>query len=105
MPKFQVELNGRNFLLDMEGKIAKYGFITMRFVEAPDANAAELTAVEMLRSTEDLRSAAQNSPDDPPVMDVTDIAEVESFDMEGDQQPGFIWYEENPKRWWQFWKR
>jgi hypothetical protein len=104
MPKFQVEVNGSNFLIDVEGKVAKYGFITFRFVEASNANAAERAAVELLRSTEKLRLSVKNSPDDPPVMDVTEIAEVATFDIEDDQQPGFIWYDENPKRWWQFWK-
>ncbi len=105
MPKYKVLINGANFLIEMDGRIAKYGFFTTRFVEATDADAAENTAVQMIRETQRLRDLVRNAPDDPPVMDVTDITEMESFDGIRNLEPGFAWYEESPKRWWQFWRR
>jgi hypothetical protein len=104
MPKYQVEVNGRNFLLDMEDQLAKYGFITLRYVEAADSSTAETAAVALLRSSDKLRLGVRNDPEDPPVMDVTEIREVDSGEFHDNPQPGFLWYEENPRRWWQFWK-
>ena len=105
MPKYKVLINGANFLIEMDGRIAKYGFFTTRFVEATDADAAENTAVQMIRETQRLRDLVRNAPDDPPVMDVIGITELESFDGIENLEPGFAWYEESPKRWWQFWRR
>ncbi len=105
MPKYQVEINGQNFLIDMEGQIARYGFFTTRFVEARDTADAENVAVQMLRETQRLRDLVRNGPDDPPIMDVTTIIELESFEGIENLEPGFAWYVESPKRWWQFWRR
>ncbi|HEX5446603.1 MAG TPA: hypothetical protein VFW87_22485 [Pirellulales bacterium] len=52
----------------------------------------------------DDRALVKNQPDDPPVIDVTEIAELEAADDGTLEQPGRIWYEMNPKRWWQFWR-
>lgn len=104
MPKYRVQIDAKNFLVEMEGKLGKYGFITFRFVEADDPTAAETAAVQMLRDDQELRSMVKNQAGDPPVMDVLEIAELESFDGVG-TNPGRIWYEMNPKRWWQFWRR
>jgi hypothetical protein len=101
MPRYKVEINGQNFLIHMEGQIAKYGFFTTRFVEATDSTAAENTAVQMIRETQRLRELVRNAPD----MDVIGITEMESVDGTGSREPGFAWYEERPKRWWQFWRR
>jgi hypothetical protein len=105
MPRYQVEINGQNVLLEVDGRVAKYGFFTTRFVEAVDRSAAENAAVGMIRETERLRDLVRNTSGDPPIMDVTQIVELESFDGIKNREPGFVWYEENPRRWWQFWKR
>jgi hypothetical protein len=105
MPIFRIEINGQNFLIDSEGQVAKHGFFTMRYVEAYDASVAENEAIEMIRKSQRLRDLVRNRSDDPPVMDVTEIVELESLDDIEHREPGFIWYPENPKRWWQFWKR
>jgi len=105
MPEYRVEINGQNFRLDVGGRIAKHGFFTTRFVEATDPATAEDSAVQMIRETQRLRDLVRNSSDDPPVMDVTQIAELESFEGIENREPGFVWYVENPKHWWQFWKR
>lgn len=89
----------------MEDEIARHGFLTFRFVEAADAKAAEIEAVAMVRNVERLRELVQNAPDDPPIMDVTEIEEMESFGGHDEGEPGFIWYKEVPRRWWQFWKK
>lgn len=105
MPGYKVMINGRNFLIEMEGRVAKYGFYTSRFVEAEDPTAAEYAAVQMIRETQRLRDVVRNPPEDRPVMDVTSIEEVDTFPPIERREPGFVFYEENPRRWWQFWRR
>ncbi len=105
MPDYLVQIEGRNFLVEMEGRVARHGFITFRIIQAADPRAAELAAVQMIRATERLREMVRNPPEDPPVIEVTSIEELESLPPEDEPEPGFIWYEENPRRWWQFWRR
>jgi hypothetical protein len=52
---FQVMLQGRNFLLDLEGQARRYGFYTTRFVEAEDEAEAERAAVALVRDDPELR--------------------------------------------------
>ncbi len=103
MAKYRVQIDAQNFLVDMDGRRDKYGFITFRDVEAADARAAELAAVELLRGDAELCAIVQNAPDDPPVMDVEEIVELEASG-EPSIPPGRIWYAMKPKRWWQLWR-
>ena len=105
MPNFKVEINGANFLIDMEGRTAKHGFLTIRFVEADDGAAAENAAVQMIRDTQRLRDLVRNAPDDPSVIDVTSIIETGVFRWDGEPGAGLRWYEKTPRSWWQFWRR
>ena len=103
--KYHVEINGQNFLIETEGGLAKHGFFTSRCVEATDRAAAELTAVQTIREDQGLRDLVRNAADDPPIIDVTSIDELEpSHAVEG-VAPGFVWYAEDQPRWWQFSKR
>jgi hypothetical protein len=102
MPTYAVLIDASNFLINMDGETAKRGFFTTRVVEASDPRAAEYAAVQLLREDQDLRSIVLNAKDDPPVMDVQEISEVEAMP---EVQPGKIWYQMETKRWWQFWKR
>jgi tRNA (Thr-GGU) A37 N-methylase len=105
MPIYAVLIDASNFLIDIDGATAKHGLFTTRVVEAANPAAAELAAVQMLRDDQDLRSITLNAKDDPPVMDIQGISEVESMP---DTQSGKVWYkmemEQEPKRWWHFWK-
>jgi hypothetical protein len=105
MPKYLVQIDARNFLVDLDGSVAKRGFVTLRYVEASDARSAEFVAVQTLRDDQEFRAMVKNDPADPPTMEVLDIVELESFDVIEDLSPGRIWYDMNPKRWWQFWRR
>lgn len=105
MPKYLVEVEGTNFLIELEGVRSKHGFFTVRSVEVDDVTAAELQAIERIRTLPRLRELVLNPPDDPPVMHVRSILEVTSFDENEEPEPGLVWYSVQPKRWWQFWKR
>lgn len=105
MPAYLVQINGRNFLIELEGHLARWGFFTHRVVEASDPEAAEKAAVQMVRETESLRVVVRNAPGDPPTMVVSELAELDPTAPREEVATGIIWYDESPKRWWQFWKR
>jgi hypothetical protein len=102
MPTYRVELNAENLLVEVEGKTAKHGFFTFRVLEADSPDAAEAAAVRMIQDDESLSEMIQNSATDPPAINVEGISEIDAADV--GTQPGRIWYEMSPKRWWQFWK-
>jgi len=72
-------LNGKNFLMTMNGKEQKVGFFKNVFVEAADATAAEYAAVDVLRDDETLVNGVRNTVDDPPMLYATEIEEIESL--------------------------
>ena len=61
MAKYRVQIDAQNFLVDMDGRRDKYGFITFRDVEAADPRAAELAAVELLRGDAELRDRSERT--------------------------------------------
>lgn len=66
MSAYRVMINGQNFLVERDSRIAKYGFFTTRIVESPDPVAAEHAAVQMTRETQRLRDLARKEPGAPP---------------------------------------
>ena len=103
MPLYRVHLHGKNLLIEMDGVIKKHGFYTHRDVTAEDAEDAESVAVQMLREHQSLGQWVKNPVNDPPIVDMEDLAEIEELSP---TQPGLIWYpEESANRWWQFWRR
>jgi len=95
MPKYQLQINGTNFLVAIEGQVGKCGFFTFRHVEAETPDEAGHKAMEMLRQHQPLRDMVQNEESDPPEMHVTEIAGLDSFDEVEEMEPGFIWYNDN----------
>jgi hypothetical protein len=106
MPHYRVEINGHNFLINIDDRVAKHGFFTYRFVEADDPSDAEEIAVGALRQESRIRDTVLNlrTESDPPVMDVESVTEVAAEEVPA-ITPGVAWYDEEPKRWWQFWRR
>ena len=49
MLKYQIVIEGRNFLLKLDQKTEKYGFYTTRFLEAIDGKIAVNNALNLLR--------------------------------------------------------
>jgi hypothetical protein len=102
---YRVQVHGTNFLVDVEGRVAKRGFLTFREVEASDPVQAGMAAIERVWSTPSLRELVRNDAADPPLMAVEEMAELETGAPAESIPTGFIWYEDSPKRWWQFWRR
>jgi len=94
MNKYSVELNGRDMLIRVEkGELKKHGFYTSRLVEAPDEETAELMAVDLLKA--EYREVLSNTKDDPPVVYVEEIVELESFGDNPVPGEGAAWYPED----------
>ncbi len=75
MPHYRVLMNGRNFWLRNEDKQERMGFYTTRFLEAKNAEAAELAAIELLRVDDQLKPL--NDRRDPPRVFVDEIEEID----------------------------
>ena len=76
MKKYCVLINGRNFLLDFDGKKQKMGFYTNRFVEAKSVKEAENLAIDLMRREPKLNNNVFNNQNDPPMLYVDEIKEV-----------------------------
>ena len=89
--KYQVQINGKNFLISGLGK-AKHGFYTTRFVESENVDEAIAKALDLVR--EELGPSVLNDKADTPMIFIEKVYERESFD--GCLVPGkeFGFYEE-----------
>lgn len=72
-------LEGRGFLMDMEGSVKKYGFFTTRYVEAENPEQAELKAIQLIREDQSITMAVKNEGSKPSIY-LDSIAELESFE-------------------------
>jgi hypothetical protein len=93
---YDVLLNGRNFLIETEGEISKYGFFVLVYVEANDRKEAELKAVQVLKGEENLRTVVKNEKSDTPLIFVEEIIEYQMKPKAHKKQSrtGFGWYKE-----------
>jgi hypothetical protein len=89
-----VILNGRNFWLDFDGASKRVGFFTTRCVNAPDAEKAELAAVQLVRSDAKLQGIL-NDPSDPPMIHLDQIRELSDPDSDF-ANTGYSFYVEDP---------
>ena len=97
MPRFRVLLHGRNFQLKLgEGQTAS-GFYTTRFVEAGDAHKAELLAVQMIRDDPHLNGMVMNDATDSPLIDVTEMLQVEDEAEQCGPGRGYTFYSATEK--------
>ncbi len=94
MPAFAVILNGRNFLVELDGELRKHGFYTQCEVEARDEEEAELLAVSKIREQGSLRDLVRNRADDPPTVYADEISEIASVDSSRPIK-GLAWYRED----------
>ena len=71
----------RNFWLKLEGEPQRLGFYTTRFVEARNSEAAEATAVQVVREDPKLQRTL-NDRSDPPMIFAEEVSEVVERDPE-----------------------
>jgi hypothetical protein len=73
MRKYRVVLNGANFLLQIGDSPERHGFYTTRYLEAENPEAAELVALELVRTDEKLRGSTMNERTDSPMIYLDEI--------------------------------
>jgi len=85
-------LEGKNFLLNIEGATRKYGFYTTRYVEANDPEDAELKAVQLIRDDSQFSDTVKNEQSDPPMIYLDSLDEVTSFERVKLPGAGYTFY-------------
>ena len=99
LKKFQVRLHGENFLLARVGGAPRvFGFYTTRWVEAPDPEAAEIAAVDLVRSDPDLVSTVRNPRDNSPMIYLDSLREIPSFEGLNPPGKGYTFYEDSEEK-------
>jgi hypothetical protein len=93
VPAHSVTINGRNFLLEVDGQVRRVGFYTTREVEAADAAEAEVAAIQCMREDAELRARVRNPADDPPMLFVEEIAPIDAIDPDK-PVPGLVFYDD-----------
>jgi hypothetical protein len=103
MRKYRLLMNGRNYLIHSDGKPKKHGFFQDLYLEADNPRQAEALAVARIRFNKELKDAALNRQDDPWVVYLDTIWELDNFNDVGKLESDRTFYIE--KKWWQFWKK
>jgi hypothetical protein len=102
MKKYRLLMSGRNLLINVKGKIQKYGFYQNIYVEADNPQQAELSAIAQLNHDQELKRMAMNGQDNPPVFRLDTFWELENFLSVGPSAKERTYFPD--KRWWQFWR-
>lgn len=93
MPRWRVLLNGQNFLMEVDGQLAKLGFYANRYVEAETAELAEFAAVQRIREDE-IFDCVRNEETDSPMIFAEEIVEI-SLDSEEKAGVGYTYYQDD----------
>ena len=96
-------MKGSNFLLNKDGKQKKHGFYQNVVIEAGSPRQAELLAISKLWHDKELKEITLNAKDDPPVIQLDTLWELDIMDDESGIENGRTFFL-GKKRWWQFWK-
>lgn len=92
MNSYQVSVNGKNFLVEVDSSLTKLGFFTNLYVQADSVQQAEFNAMQQLMEYEGLRKYVRNSREDPPVMFAEEIQEISNYDEIEQKIDGLAWY-------------
>lgn len=95
-------INGRNFRLDFDGKVGRYGFYQTVLVQAADLAEAETNAIAIVKGDEELQELVKNEQSDPPMLCMDSYQELDASEIPPAPE-GRTYYPE--KSWWQFWRR
>jgi hypothetical protein len=101
MAAYRALIEGRNFLLGIDGKIRRYGFYQTVFLRCTDPSEVEAIAVRAVKDDIELKQITQNDQDDPPMLYLDGFEEIDDSDPLPTAK-GRSYYVE--KQWWQFWK-
>lgn len=76
MAYYQVMLEGKNFPLEMDGVGEIMGFVTTRWVNAANAEEAELKAVDLVKNDSSLIGAVRDREGFAPMIYLVELATV-----------------------------
>jgi hypothetical protein len=102
MKNYRLLMNGKNFLFNVDGKILKHGFYEHIVIQADSPRQAETLATAKIRFNKDLQKQTLNGNDDPPVIALDTIWELNHVDDDKGFDAKRDFYIE--KKWWAFWK-
>src|SRR5690348_15774031 len=80
MPAYRALIEGRNFLLAVDGKTRRHGFYQTVFVRVADSSEAESAAIQVVKDDAELKQLAQNAHDDPPMLYLDSLEEADDSD-------------------------
>lgn len=78
--KYRVFVNGQNLFANFDGQVKRVGFYTTRFLEARSPREAGDIAVDLIRQDSHLCGITLNQQDDPLMLFVDEIEEVNSLE-------------------------
>ena len=79
MKHFRVKLNGKNFLLDLNGEPTKFGFHTTRYVKAETREEAGKIAIILTHQNRILKESVMYEGADRPVIDILELKEINAL--------------------------
>jgi hypothetical protein len=91
MAWFRCFIRGENFPGPLVGEAGAVGFYVTRFVEAADAEAAEVAALQTLRAEPKLSPPSGYTPSGKARVFFEEIAEL-AADQVPQVQPGLVWH-------------
>jgi hypothetical protein len=94
MPRYRAVISGRNFFVEIDGERQRHGFFQTLVVEAIDPDQAELRAIELVKSSSDLKDLVRIDQGDPPTFYLDSLSEIELTDMPKPDPRGRSWYAE-----------
>jgi hypothetical protein len=94
MPSYEVELNGQNFWLEVDGAPKRMGFYVLRYAEASTPQDAVQAAIKSIRSHESLANVL-NDRSDPPKIYAEDIIELSENPQSDEMEPDLSFYSED----------
>ena len=80
MKKYKILIEGRNFLINLDGQEKKVGFYTTRFIEAGEDKTAKQLVIDSTYHDLNLKREILNKNIDPPLINVESIEEVKDID-------------------------
>ncbi|MCK4839364.1 MAG: hypothetical protein KAS94_11230 [Desulfobulbaceae bacterium] len=103
MTNYRLLMHGQNFLLNKNGKTARYGFYHNVFTEAENLKQAQLMVTSKIWHDKELKEMTLNSKKNPPKISLATYWELDNLDYAGKHlSTDRTFYPE--KKWWQFWK-
>lgn len=97
MPTYEVEINGRNFLLEVAGVPRRVGFYILRYVDAKSPQEAAQMAVQAIWKHESLANVL-NDRSDAPTIYAEDIIELSEVPQPDEIELGLSFYPEDDEQ-------